>query len=195
MLYRIGCILLGAAFVCGLWGVALVAPAGATLAWGTRLAVPGDGVKRVEKFKEGDQVLAGESTSGPMKWIVKTVHLSTGTGCGHRSPQMIHLKFGKDGSIIASADLLFLLPSGKLKRADRLAAGRDSLVGPDGAPIAVTGAHPGKWEGGFQCLATDADRPESPDGHLLLTNGVVSGDHALELSQEDLAEYMEEGGK
>lgn len=147
------------------------------LALNTPIAVGQDRYQAVQELRVGDTVLA----AGPsLRWESKEVLFSEGTTGNPRQPFSVFLAYG-ERSLIVTADHLFLLADGRLRRADRLSTD-DCLVSPDGAPVAITSVHIGDFYGGFHHIATSKTPPgPSLDGHLLDTNGVVSADYAVQL--------------
>jgi len=151
-------------------------------AWGTKIAIPDDNVKNIQDFIVGDKVLA----CGPdLKWETSTVEFSHGTGANSRQPLMQHLIYGEDRQeLIVTMDHLFLMPEGKLKRADKLIIGQDFLVSPEGLKVAIHSIEVGLYIGGVHHIATSVGKPTSLDGHLLSSQGVVSADYAVQTYYE-----------
>lgn len=146
------------------------------LALGTPISIPG-GQKAVETFQLGDEVLAAGKD---LKWEPEKVEFSQGTAAGTRNAFSVFVVYGEQ-SLIVTSDHLFLMEDGTLKRADRLSS-QDSLVRPDGSKIGITAVHIGDFYGGFHHIATKREKPnENLDGHLVVTNGVVSADYAIQL--------------
>lgn len=160
-------------------------------AYGTKIGTPG-GLKKIEKFAVGDLVLAAgiETGAGGIKlnWLPLKVSYSSGTGPDSHQPAMVYIRHGNTGSIIVTPDHLFLMPEGKLKRADRLVPGKDQLVSYEGQPVPVHEVSIGEYEGGVHHIATDKSFTGSLDGHLLLSEGVVSGDFNLQIHAFELKE-------
>ena len=132
--------------------------------------------RAIQDFKVGDPVLAAGAN---LKWVVKEVEFSDGTTGDSVQPYTIFVEYG-ERSLIVTADHLFLMPNGKLKRADRLSTS-DELVSPDGDEIQIRSVSMGTFYGGFHHIATTTEQPKNLDGHLLNTNGVVTADYALQL--------------
>jgi hypothetical protein len=86
-----------------------------------------------------------------------------------------------EGFLAVTSDHLFLLPDGMLKTAAKLTP-NDQLVAPDGSKVPILALHIGDYTAGFHHIATSKKPPSADlDGHLLNTNGVVSGDYTLQL--------------
>ena len=93
--------------------------------------------------------------------------------------------------MVVTPDHLFLTPAGKLKRADRLVPGQDFLVSAEGAPVAINEVSISKRKGGVHHIAIDKEFTGNVDGHLLISEGVVSGDFNLQIYARDLkAQYF-----
>ncbi len=90
---------------------------------GTRIAIP-EGFKVIEQFLVGDKVLTADTelsgTGIKLNWLTAKVTFSMGTSPNSHEPVMVHIHHGEVGSIVVTPDHLFLMPNGKLKRADRL---------------------------------------------------------------------------
>jgi hypothetical protein len=154
---------------------------GACLALDTLVAVPG-GFCRIGNIKVGDQVLAAGTD---LKWAIHTVHFSAGTPPITSYPLIVYLRCG-DIQAIVTPDHLFLLSDKTLKRADRLIPGVDELMTPDGLSIPITSVAVGKFTGGIHAIATSVQKPDgNRDGHLIATNGLVSGDYTAQIHAEE----------
>lgn len=147
-------------------------------AWGTEILIPDNKFKVIQDFKIGDPVMA----CGPdLKWETRIVEYSHGTDQYGRQPLMLHMVYGKEGKeIIVTMDHLFLVPEGKLKRADKLIVGQDFLISPEGKEIQIISIEVGAYEGGVHHIATSIEVPKSLDGHLLASEGIVSADFAVQ---------------
>jgi hypothetical protein len=132
----------------------------------------------IERIAVGDNVLtAGKS----LKWETKTVVFSQGTTGASRQKYTVLVTY-EDTALAVTSDHLFLLYGGNLITADRLTV-KDQLVAPDGNPVKIKSVHIGDYTAGFHHIATSKtlEDPVELTGHLLNTNGVVSGDYALQL--------------
>ena len=76
----------------------------------------------------------------------------------------------------------FLLHDGKLKRASKLVPGKDQLVRPDGTAVPITGMEAHVPTRGVHQIAMSTGPATELAGHLVVANGVVCGDYALELA-------------
>lgn len=136
--------------------------------------------KRIGDVKVGETVLA-RSLNGA--WKQAPVVFSDGTTMPEKPyPYAIYVVL-KDGTeLVVTADHLFLINGNILKRADRLAP-TDQLVGSDGKPKSIKTVVSGSYHGPIHHIAAtkwDETNP-SIDGHLINTNGVISGDYFAEL--------------
>ncbi|WP_127529434.1 Hint domain-containing protein [Paenibacillus kobensis] len=158
-------------------------------AHGTQIGTP-DGTNAIEKFSVGDKVITASVQLGAqglqLEWKKAKLNFSNGTGPQSHQPAMIFIRFGGHGSIVVTPDHLFLLPSGKMKRADRLVPGKDMLVSYNGTEVEINEISVGEYTGGVHHIATDVSFSGSLDGHLLLSEGLVSGDFNLQIHQRDL---------
>ena len=161
-------------------------------AYGTRIGVP-EGSKVIEQFVVGDKVLtANVESSGTgvkLNWSSTKVSFSSGTGPDSHEPAMVYIHHGEVGSLVVTPDHLFLLPNGKLKRADRLVPGQDQLVSAEGTPVAINEVSLGAYTGGVHHIATDKEFTGDLNGHLLISEGVVSGDFNLQIHASELKEH------
>ncbi len=154
------------------------------LAYGTPVAIP-DGTKAIQAFALGDPVLAADTD---FNWTAMPVQFSNGTSANSVQPQMIYVTYGNPAqTIVCTLDHTFLQTGGKLIRANMLNA-TDTLLDPTGAPVNITKVELKNYVGGVWNIATSQDRPTSLDGHLINTQGVISGDYALQLFYDDLVE-------
>lgn len=147
------------------------------LALGTPVEARPGLFRAVEEFAVGDEVLAAGQD---LKWQPVKVAFSQGTTGNSRQPFSVFLTYG-DRALIVTADHLFLMSDGTLKRADRLAT-TDSLALAAGGAVRVSDVRIGDYYGGFHHVATSTSPPtHGLANHLLNTNGVVSADYAVQL--------------
>ncbi len=152
------------------------------LAYGTPVTVP-DGTKAIQSIAMGDEVLAADTN---FQWTAMPVQFSDGTGPGSVQPEMVYLTYGSpEQTIIVTLDHTFLQPGGKLIRASMLIFG-DSLLDANGNPIKITKIELKHYVGGVWNIATLHEQPTSLDGHLIETQGVISGDYAVQLFYHEL---------
>ena len=160
-------------------------------AYGTQIGIP-EGSKAIEQFSIGDQVLTANVTAHGdgvnLSWTPATVSFSSGTGPDGYQPTMVFIRHGGAGSIIVTPDHLFLMPNGKLKRANRLVPGVDFLVSAEGVPVEINEVSLGEYRGGVHHIATDKEFSGEISGHLLISEGIVSGDFNLQIHAAALKE-------
>lgn len=151
------------------------------LALGTPLAMAKDKYKAIEDYKVGDVVWA----AGPdLKFHEVEVKFSDGTSGGSAQPYSVYIEYD-DSFLIVTADHLFLMPSGRLKKADKLSVS-DSLVAPDGGKVEIKNITMGTFYGGFHHIATSTVDPKGDlKDHLLDANGVVCADYAVQLFHKE----------
>ncbi len=160
-------------------------------AWGTKIAVSGDEVKLIQNFQVGDPVRTAsvEPESGKLVWGENHVSFSSGTSPGGNGSTMLSIYFGNGNSIIVTPDHVFMLSSGKLKKADTLVPGVDELLSAEGNAVALNEIKVGRFYDGVHHISSDADKSGLGegviDGHLINSNGIVSADFALQISFGD----------
>ncbi|MCX6355820.1 MAG: hypothetical protein NTZ78_13090 [Candidatus Aureabacteria bacterium] len=171
------------------------APLSAGLAYGTKVAMVGSNgweFRPVEQTGLDDNVYAVvQGIQGP-EWKARAIKYSYGTGPGIAQSSAIRISFGSGksgGSITVTDDNIFLLSDSLhggyiLKRALSLIPGADKLVNSQGQEIPIRSITFTNFKGGFHQIATGADLNDKVDnsweGHLILTNGIVSGDYLLQ---------------
>lgn len=147
------------------------------LAHGTMVQIAPDAFTEIETIRVGDQVLAAGLE---LAWTEQPVVFSQGTTGASRQKYTVLIAY-LDTGLAVTSDHLFLLADKTLKTADRLVPG-DLLMAPDGSPVPLHSVHIGDYTAGFHHVATSKEKPNATlDGHLLNTNGVVSGDYTLQL--------------
>lgn len=155
-------------------------------AWYTRIAVSQDAVKYVQNFQENDEVYAASLNMQDGKlalvWETLNVAFSGGTSPKDTAQEMMVIQYGETGSITVTSDQIFLLPDGTLSTAEKLTPGQ-YLVTDSGDPVLIIGVYLGNFTGGIHHLATSLESEEEVDvdGHLLSTNGIVTGDFYLQV--------------
>lgn len=106
---------------------------------------------------------------------------------------MLYVVFGDKREIIVTPDHVFLLATGKFIQAGKLKPG-DQLVDESGSPVPVLTASQGRYEGGVRHISCNIDFDGRPDRHLVLSEGIVSGDYTLQLYYDALSEEWKEEG-
>lgn len=149
------------------------------LAYNTPIAISESEWKKIQDFEVGDTVLRARETK---KWEPAQVAFSDGTGGNEQPfPYAIMLKTEGGLSLIVTPEHTFLLESGKLKRADRLAVG-DKLVNDKFQPVKVVEVRSGEYFGGIHNISTSTGGPGEPLwDHLINTAGLISGDFYAQL--------------
>lgn len=171
---------------------------------GTKIAVPDPaGFKKIEDIQVANKVCTAKILVMGNKlnlfWGASTVSFSQGTGPDGHQSNMISITFDnpeiKDGSyksIIVTPDHLFLLSTGTLKRADQLAPGIHFLVNKEGNGVSIHEVACGEYAGGVHHIATVPGFSGDMDEHLILAEGVVTGDFTLQINAGNIKEYMSE---
>ncbi len=90
-------------------------------------------------------------------------------------------------SLTVPADHVFLTDKG-IKQASKMTP-VDKLISENGSEVGITSIHLGEYKGGFKHIATkhEAPSPENLKSHLINTNGIMSGDHAIQLHFDKLS--------
>ena len=146
----------------------------------TLVAVPDQQWKRMGDFTVGDRVMALDPAGS---WTEAEVRFSNGTGSGDNTavPYAIFVALGNGSNLIVTADHPFLLHTGQLQIASRLAPD-DRLLDQDQNPIEIVSLEYGEYVGGIHNISTSVGPPgEDLSGHLINTAGVVSGDYYAQL--------------
>ena len=167
------------------------------------------GTKPIEQFNIGDSVLTASvkvsNNKLNLSWKESEVGFSNGSNKGHAHMMFIYYgnedsNSGKEKLIITTPDHLFLMPDGKMKRADTLVPidpkntnVGDMLISRDGTLVPVNLVVSGLWEKGVHHIATSLPSGEeyqkfdgNTDNHFIESNGVVCGDYYLQLHQKEL---------
>jgi hypothetical protein len=135
-------------------------------------------------FVEGDTVYVAEDGS-LQKWSQRSVSFKGSAPVAAGVMARVRFRRGeRDEEVLAHRDQPFLLPDRTLRRAGELVPGVDSLVEADGTPVPVLAVEDAP-DGEVHHLATSRAPAASVDGHLVLVNGVVAGDYALQLADLD----------
>jgi hypothetical protein len=146
----------------------------------TPVAVSANVFKKIGDLKVGEPVL---TLNKEKKWVSTQVTFSGGTeDATYVNPYMIYVKTEDNTVLISTADHLFLMPDGSLKRADRLKT-TDFLINDQLKQVKIIELTSGHYTGKIHHIATGEWNEENvhTDGHLINTFGVISGDYFLQL--------------
>lgn len=150
------------------------------LAYGTVVATP-EGRRAIQQLEVRAAILA---SGEPLAWKPWTVKFSDGAPPGpSRSGgrTMVRLRWD-DGEIIVTPDHVFVRSDLHLVQAQMLPP-RSQLLGADGAPVTVQAVELGSFNVGVHGIGTNAPWPTAAfAGHLLNTQGVVTGDAFVEMN-------------
>ncbi len=168
----------------------------ACYAWQTPIAISEKETNEIQHLTVGDQILTANFKGGELSWKTHKLKFSGGTPPLPKNqahyPLAVFIHFEEESSLICTPDQLFLLASGKLKAAGKLSI-EDELVNQDGKAIPINSVKLAEYSGGWHHVATTLDFNGSVDGHLLCSNGVVTGDYTLQVHQEELGDMLEDG--
>lgn len=168
-------------------------PLYASMAYDTQVATPqgnGDVLEPIQNFEIGDRVFALEQDDDEgLQWGIERVKFSSGTGPGGRTPAMVYISFDEVASfnrIVVTPDHLFLVGDAGLtkvmfKRAERLVPGVDVLVSYEGKAVPIKLVSLGEYSGGIHNIATSTNLKDEWEGHLIITNGIISADYLLQI--------------
>lgn len=87
--------------------------------------------------------------------------------------------------LLVTGNQPFLMKDGSLKQAGKLVPGKDVLVRANGNATPIISLDAVMYEKGVHHIATSTEKATSLDEHLLLANGVVMGDYAVQISMSD----------
>lgn len=139
--------------------------------------------RAVQDFAIGDVVLAADTA---LTWSEVPLQFSEGAPAKKSALIRLDYKIGDEPlSLLVTRGQPVFTPAGKLMRADRLRPG-DPLVLADGSgttPLLSIAA--GIFDKGVHHIATTQNAATQIDGHLLNSNGIVTGDFALQISGFD----------
>ncbi len=168
----------------------------ANCAFGTTVALV-DGkayeLREIEKIGFRDSVYALVNGEKGPEWKPRGIRYSYGTGAAATDPGMIRVSFGlsePNGEITVTDRHLFLVkndsPSGViLKRALDLIPGADMLVDFQGNPVPIRSITFITYRGGSHHIATSTNLDDGWEGHLIITNGIISADYLLQLTYQE----------
>lgn len=156
------------------------------LAENTEISTAAGGVK-VQDIKENQTTVLAAGLD--LTWMPKVVTQFSVATPG-KWIDVIYLHYQLGGTrheVVVTRDQLFLLKTGKIKPADKLGL-RDELVDRDNQPVPILDLAWGSYNGSFYELSTTMEKPPRDlAGHLILSNGVVTPDFAVQVYQNDLS--------
>lgn len=94
---------------------------------------------------------------------------------------LLLIVYGNNEKIIVTQDQLFMTSKKVLKQGKDLIPGKCILMDKSGDPIEILEITESIVTLGVYNLATSMQPTKNTDGHLLLCNGIVVGDYALQL--------------
>jgi hypothetical protein len=146
----------------------------------------GSGARPLEEIAVGDSIRAALDP-GLEDWALVPARFSSGTGAGGPG---LEIRFGDPHeleTVVADPDQLFLVEDGRLKRASRLVAGQDRLTRPDGSRVGILDLNAVDQVGPRHRIATSDGPAVDWAGHLIVVNGIVCGDYALQIADLEAA--------
>lgn len=177
----------------------------ACFAYGTLIAVPGEGptgshTEEIQHIEVGKEVLAASISDGDrLQWTPQKVTFSegaSGSSDGHKieQPNMVYMVYELPSGpqdLIASTDQPFMLANGTLVTANTLHVG-DELTDADGNPVPIHLISTGSYFGGVHHIGTAAPSDQGANGHLILAEGVVVGDFDLQMNFHGVQDLFKE---
>ncbi|MBC9909375.1 hypothetical protein [Chitinophaga varians] len=148
-----------------------------------QISIP-QGQATVQELQPGSPLHAATLKGDKPVWEPVLVDLYQPSGGGQ--PRQAHLLFNNNNQMVTSVDQLLLLRTGQLIRADKLVPGTHQLVDKDGNEVGIAQVSIGTFGEAVYSLASNAPYAGTMDGHLLLANGVITGDYILQLNAEEL---------
>ncbi len=169
------------------WNLGICFCCCACFAHGTLIAAK-EAQVQVQEIALGSKILAGSIRQTDrlcLTWEEREVNFSSGTQSGEQ-PAMVYLVYGDGKELIVSPDHVFLLADGRFITAGCLYPG-DRLTDREGNPVEILTASIGHYKGGVHHIATGTDFDGTPNGHLILSGGVVSGDFTLQMNYDAIS--------
>lgn len=156
------------------------------LAFDTPVAVSATQTKAIQTLTLQDPVLAYDPSGASQQ---RSVAFSDGTSATSVQPEMAYVSFkvgGDERTVTVTMNHTFLLAdTRKLIQAQMLSVGTGLLLA-DGTTAAVTKLEINSYTGGVWNIATSIGKPVNLDGHLIDTDGILSGDFAVQVFYDDL---------
>ena len=146
------------------------------LAFGTVVQAKDGKFMSIENFKINDIILAAGVS---LDWQPEKIEYSQGTSGVKTQEYAVLIRYA-DTHLTVKADHVFLVSGKKIKQASKLTT-QDKLIAPDGNYVDIKSIHLGEYKEAFHHIATKQEKPNTNlKGHLINTNGVVSGDYAIQ---------------
>lgn len=156
------------------------------LAFDTPVRQSATSTKAIQTFVIGDRVLAFDADGQSRE---STIAFSNGTSATSVQPEMAYVSFrigNEDITVTTTLNHTFLGADRRLIQAQMLVPNYQVMLA-DGAVTVITKLEIKSYTGGVWNIATTTEQPENLDGHLVDTDGILSGDFALQLFYDDLA--------
>ena len=153
------------------------------------------GLKPVYHFTKGDAVsaISVKVNQGKIKLSSTTARVSFSTDNNHyiQSQKTVYILVPSNDIpyFICDTNLPFLLSNGKYTKADKLIPGQ-KIVGKYGNPLLIEGVSIVNYDSELHHISTNVKWNNSPNGHLLLANGIVVGDFILQVYFDQIPHEM-----
>ena len=157
----------------------------------TKIATP-SGERAISDLQRGDSVLAfsAKVESGRLELSSSETKVTFSQGAQARITAL-YIILGYNQEIICTLDQPFLLANGKYTRGSKLRPGTE-LVDGQGNPVVVNTISMGTYQGIIHNISVGNFEFTSPNGHLLLAQGVIIGDFAFQMSFDSLSDSLKE---
>lgn len=142
---------------------------------GTQIAISATETKAIEDLQVGDMVWAAGLNRD---WKAVAVRFSSGSGRDAAFPAIL-CQVGEDRELICARDQWVLTTRG-LQTIDRLTPG-DKLIQADGQTAEIVALTIGMLKQGESAIATSMTATTDPEGHLILAQGFMVADYALNM--------------
>lgn len=151
----------------------------------TRIATP-EGEEAIKNIKVGSEVLTAKFSidEGTVSLSWQPSRVQASVGAEGNSPAMVYIEYGDQQELIVSPDQVLLSSTGHLIQAIDLIPGFGSkddlyLTDKEGNSVQIHTVSVGSYKGGIHHIETNAGST-GIDDHLILSEGVVSGDFYLQ---------------
>lgn len=156
----------------------------------TKIATP-SGERAISNLQRGDSVLAfsAKVESGKLELSSSETKVTFSQGTPEWYITALYITLGYDKEIICTSDQPFLLANGKYTIGSKLVPGQE-LVDWQGKPVFIHMISIGTYKGVIHNISVGDSEFASPNGHLLLAQGVIIGDFAFQTSFDSLPDNL-----
>jgi len=104
---------------------------------------------------------------------------------GGRAENCVAIQYNVNGelqTLICTPDQQFLMKDGTMKLAAKLVAGQDNLLMITDESVLIENVTVKETVLGFHAISTSLKLPASINGNLIVANGIICGDYALQIT-------------